>query len=120
MYDEKNPSIILCSRDLEEALNMKALHVTEIRYESRLSYSYQTHCTDVLHGRDLVLSHLIKLESDEFLKRHCDSVTPAPAPNNVSSNQNPGMLASQPRTSRRIIQRENLRRYPRLRTRDHT
>ena len=100
MYDEKNPSIILCSRDLEEALNMKALHVTEIR--------------------DLVLSHLIKLESDEFLKRHCDSVTPAPAPNNVSSNQNPGMLASQPRTSRRIIQRENLRRYPRLRARDHT
>ena len=33
MYDEKNPSIILCSRDLEEALNMKALHVTEIRYD---------------------------------------------------------------------------------------
>ena len=33
LNDEKNPSIILCSRDLEEALNMKALHVTEIRYE---------------------------------------------------------------------------------------
>ena len=33
LYDEKNPSIILCSRDLEEALNMKALHVTEIRYK---------------------------------------------------------------------------------------
>ena len=32
MYDEKNPAIILCSGDLEEALNMKALHVTEIRY----------------------------------------------------------------------------------------
>ena len=68
LYDEKNPSIILCSRDLEEALNMKALHVTEIR--------------------DLVLNHLTKLESDEFLKRHCDSVTPAPAPNNpVSATQ---------------------------------
>ena len=65
LYDEKNPSIILCSRDLEEALNMKALHVTEIR--------------------DLVLSHLIKLESDEFLKRHCDNVVPAPIANNTSS-----------------------------------
>ena len=30
-FDEKNPSIIMCSPDLEEALNMKALHVTEIR-----------------------------------------------------------------------------------------
>merc|ERR1712024_295124 len=36
LYDEKNPSIILCSRDLEEALNMKALHVTEIRYKKLL------------------------------------------------------------------------------------
>ena len=31
MFDKANPSIILCSTDLEEALNMKALHVTEIR-----------------------------------------------------------------------------------------
>ena len=31
MFDYANPSIILCSADLEEALNMKALHVTEIR-----------------------------------------------------------------------------------------
>ena len=31
-FDEKNPSIIMCSPDLEEALNMKALHVTEIRW----------------------------------------------------------------------------------------
>ena len=31
LYDEKNPSIILCSAHLEEALDMKALHVTEIR-----------------------------------------------------------------------------------------
>ena len=44
--------------------------------------------------RDLVLSHLIKLESDEFLKKHCDSVTLAPAPNYISSNQNSGMLAA--------------------------
>eukprot|EP00092_Neocalanus_flemingeri_P016377 GFUD01017726.1.p1 GENE.GFUD01017726.1~~GFUD01017726.1.p1 ORF type:complete len:350 (+),score=74.25 GFUD01017726.1:187-1236(+) len=31
LFDEANPSVILCSEELEEALNMKALHVTEIR-----------------------------------------------------------------------------------------
>jgi len=31
MFDEFNPSIILCDPALEEALGMKALHVTEIR-----------------------------------------------------------------------------------------
>ena len=31
MFDEKNPSIILCSEHLENALGMKALHVSEIR-----------------------------------------------------------------------------------------
>lgn len=31
MFDDTNPAIILCSKDLETALNMKALHVTEIR-----------------------------------------------------------------------------------------
>ena len=31
MLDYSNPSVILCSQDLEEALNMRALHVTEIR-----------------------------------------------------------------------------------------
>jgi len=41
MFDPKNPSIIICSRDLEAALNMKALHVTEIR--------------------DLVLNHIVKV-----------------------------------------------------------
>ena len=45
-FDERNPSIIICSPDLEEALNMKTLHVTEIR--------------------DLVLSHLIKVPDDEL------------------------------------------------------
>ena len=31
MFDQANPSIILCSTGLERALDMKALHVTEIR-----------------------------------------------------------------------------------------
>ena len=47
-----------------------------------------------LSYRDLVLSHLIMLENDEFLKEHCDNVTFAPAPNYISSNQNSGMLAA--------------------------
>jgi len=32
MFDEWNPSVIMCCPLLEEALNMKALHVTEIRW----------------------------------------------------------------------------------------
>ena len=31
LFDPRNPSVILCSPQLEKALNMKALHVTEIR-----------------------------------------------------------------------------------------
>ena len=60
---------------------------------------YYSWLTDIivlmfLSYRDLVLSHLIMLENDEFLKEHCDSVTFAPAPNYISSNQNSGMLAA--------------------------
>lgn len=31
MFDPKNPAIIMCSKELDDALNMRALHVTEIR-----------------------------------------------------------------------------------------
>ena len=31
LFDLQNPSIIICYNELEEAINMKALHVTEIR-----------------------------------------------------------------------------------------
>ena len=31
MYDHMNPSVILCSEELEDAIDMRALHVTEIR-----------------------------------------------------------------------------------------
>jgi len=31
MYDRRNPALILCDNDLEKALNMKALHITEVR-----------------------------------------------------------------------------------------
>jgi len=32
MFDHRNPVIILCGGELEKALNMKALHVTELRF----------------------------------------------------------------------------------------
>jgi len=62
LYDEKNPSIIICSSDLERALDMKALHVTEIR--------------------DLVLSHMIRIEDEAFLSRYFSQSTHST--NNVS------------------------------------
>ena len=37
MFDHANPSVIICSLELERALNMKALHVTEIRYDFYLN-----------------------------------------------------------------------------------
>ena len=52
-FDEKNPAIIMCSAELEKAINMKALHVMEIR--------------------DLVLSHLIKIQDEEFLQNYAAS-----------------------------------------------
>ena len=50
LYDEKNPAVILCSAELEDVLNMKALHVTEIR--------------------DLILNHLIRVRDRTILARH--------------------------------------------------
>ena len=35
MFDSTNPAIILCSHELEEALNIKALHVSEMRSAAR-------------------------------------------------------------------------------------
>ena len=31
LFDQRNPTIIICSAELEEALDMKALHLTEIK-----------------------------------------------------------------------------------------
>ena len=31
MFDERNPTVILCSKELEMALNQRAFHVTEVR-----------------------------------------------------------------------------------------
>ena len=48
MFDHANPSVIICSPELERALNMKALHVTEIR--------------------DLVLSQITKVPDQSLRK----------------------------------------------------
>ena len=48
LFDTKNPSVILCSKPLEKAINMKALHVTEIR--------------------DLILQQLVEANEDEIFR----------------------------------------------------
>ena len=67
LYDEHNPSIILCSRELEDAFNMKGCHVTEVR--------------------DMVLRQLIKIENDDFLVKHNEGVIPSPVSAIGVSNQ---------------------------------
>ena len=74
LYDENNPSIIICSSDLEHALDMKALHVTEIR--------------------DLVLSHMTKIEDEAFLSRYFSQTTNSINNVSVSVSQSSGMLTS--------------------------
>ena len=32
LFDETNPSIVMCNSELEDVFDMKALHVTQIRY----------------------------------------------------------------------------------------
>ena len=82
LYDEKNPSIIMCSPDLEAALNMKALHVTEIR--------------------DLVLTHLIRINNDALPDRYCKEQE-QPNPNNTPNKPIPT-----PTTTQRIIHTANI------------
>ena len=59
LFDLKNPSIILCNHELEEVLNMKALHVTEIRLASQQQQQQQQQ----LYFRPLVLDQLEELPS---------------------------------------------------------
>ena len=67
MFDHANPSVILCSPDLEEALDMRAFHVTE--------------------ARDLVLSHITIVPDKDLRKRFSQQINnyrgtgdPAPIP----------------------------------------
>lgn len=58
MFDERNPSVIICSKSLEQALNQKALHVTEVR--------------------DLVLGQLERLADQSLRDRGVARPGPAP------------------------------------------
>ena len=58
MLDSTNTSIILCSHELEDTLNMKALHVSEIRSARSLQ---QQQLYKYIFFRGLVLKQLEKL-----------------------------------------------------------
>lgn len=71
LFDPKNPSVIICSKPLEQALKMKALHVTEIR--------------------DLVLKQLERvptqiIENVNNLPIRCNSTTSSIQPTSIISN----------------------------------
>ena len=51
MFDESNPSIIICSTELERALGVRALHVAEIR---DIVLSQLTRVSDKTCGKDLI------------------------------------------------------------------
>ena len=60
LFDQTNPSIILCSPELEGAINQKALHVTEVR--------------------DHVLVQLIRVCNKNMIENSAQIVYTAPAP----------------------------------------
>ena len=79
MFDHANPSVILCSPDLEEALDMKAFHVTE--------------------ARDLVLSHITKVPDKNLRKRFSQQINNCKKTgDNISSDPEP--IPMSPRTTR--------------------
>lgn len=51
LYDERNPPLIICSDEMENAINMKALHTGEMR--------------------SVVLRHLQMISNEEFIGRYC-------------------------------------------------
>ena len=68
MFDHANPSVIICSPELERALNMKALHVTEIRYDLYLNL-FELYLFTIKIFRDLVLSQITKVP-DQSLREN--------------------------------------------------
>ena len=53
LYDERNPPLIMCSEELESAINMKVLHISELM--------------------SIVLSHLQIISNEEFIERYCQN-----------------------------------------------
>jgi len=56
LFDLRNPSVILCSSELEEALDRKALHVTEVRdlVISQVENSEEINYPEIIHKKSLV------------------------------------------------------------------
>jgi len=87
MFDEANPSVILCSEDLEEALNMRALHVTEIR--------------------DVVLSHITKVPDQSLRDKFSQNINICRTNINVSRNEHSNQVSA-PASIPRIIRTANI------------
>lgn len=94
MFDQNNPSIIICSTDLERALDMKAFHVTEIR--------------------DLVLSQITKAADQtlgkEFIQqsRTPNSIPKTNLDSNTTKDQNQQQTQQQPTAPPRIVKSANI------------
>ena len=87
MYDDKNPSIILCNPKLEEALNMKALHVTELR-NAILNQMETT--TEILQGQPSRTTEPTPSTSQVQPKTQTEENHPRTSPNqNQTKNEQP-------------------------------
>ena len=91
MYDQSNPSIIICSSELERALDMKALHVTEIK--------------------DLVLLQLTKAPDQTFIRDFIQIGKVSESPisiSKVTTSQNEQQTQQQPTLPPNIIKSTNI------------
>ena len=91
MYDQSNPSIIICSSELERALDMKALHVTEIK--------------------DLVLLQLTKAPDQTFIQNFIQigKVSESPVSiSKVATSQNEHQTQQQPTLPPKVIKSTNI------------
>lgn len=68
LFDARNPSLIMCSEELEKTLNVRHLHVSEIR--------------------NCVLKHLVKIDNEAFISRYYRDIG-QPDPNNGLNNPRP-------------------------------
>ena len=64
LYDERNPPLIMCSEELESAINMKALHSSEML--------------------SIVLRQLQIITNEEFLERYCQDLVGSSRPTSTN------------------------------------
>jgi hypothetical protein len=69
MFDEKNPSVIICSKPMEQALDQKALHVTEVRsvYLLTKHVSYLSNGQYIYSRQSKTVEHLNKCQNNHKL-----------------------------------------------------